>query len=188
MRIQNFGMAIAPERELFIRVLMDLERRNLPDISLYTTLNSGVRWNNEILETLSCKLPQAGRELHFAIVKKANEEDAALPAVLNVLIVHTKKEGEKAETVWHQILPADVRKVGNISFEVATKFLTVVGLIQSHRQGVELLYPAYDLPVPLSPEAEGLRGNPKAAIPVPEVEPDGVEPDAVNSAKSTIWV
>ncbi|BDD79677.1 hypothetical protein [Burkholderia phage FLC9] len=174
MRIQNFGMAIAPERELFIRVLMDLERRNLPDIGLYTTLNSGVRWNNEILETLSCKLPKEGREMHFAIVKKANEEDEKLPAVLNVLLVQTKNDGEKAEPVWHQIFPADVRKVGNISFEVARMFLQTVGLITNPRQGIELMYPAYDLQIPLNTEAPGLHGKPKAAAPLPEVpeEPD----------------
>jgi hypothetical protein len=182
MRIQNFGMAIAPERELFIRVLMDLERRNLPDIGTYTTLNSGVRWNNEILETLTCKLPQEGREMHFAIIKKTSEEDERLPAPLNILLVQTKRDGEKSEPVWHQIFAADVKKVGNISFEVARMFLTTVGLIKTPRQGVELMYPAYDLPIPLNTEAPGLHGKPMAAIPLPEVPEDddgtGMQPSA----------
>lgn len=181
MRIQKFGMDLSPDRELFHRVLMDIERRNLPDIGMFVTFNSGVRWNNEVLETLSCKLPEEGRDLHFAIVLKKSDEDERLPAELNVLLVQTKNDGTNAEPVWHQLFPADVKKVGNVSFEVVRMFLNCTAVIKSPREGVELMYPAYDLPVPLSTELPGLHGNPKAAIPVPDVTEEsdsGMRPSA----------
>jgi hypothetical protein len=170
MRIQKFGMESDPAKEMFYRVLLDIERRNLPDIGLYVTNNSGVRWNNHTYETLSCKLPQENRELHFTIVQQAVEGQAS---DLNALLVQTENlSGQPARVVWHQFFEAKTDKVGNLSFEVVRMFLNCTKTITSPRQGVELLYPAYGLQVPEVPKIPDMQAVMAAHTALPEVKDD----------------
>jgi hypothetical protein len=161
MRIQNFGANLPPERLFFARVLMDIESRDLPDLNLRWTTNSGIRWNNEPVETLTAPMPMAQSELNFGIIRLDPTKDE-----LNALIVYT----ESGVIKWHQKFEVDSNKVANTSFEIMKKFLTVAGKIPSERQGIELMYPAYGLEVPLNDELPGLKGHPKAARPLPDIK------------------
>ena len=161
MFIKNFGANLPPERLFFAQVLMDIESRNLPELDLRWTTNSGIRWNNEPVETLSAPMPNPGSELNFGVVRKDPEKPT-----ISVILVYT----EHGEIKWHQDFEAALTKVGNTSFEVMKKFLTVAGKIHSERQAIELMYPAYGLEVPINTDPPGLHGNPKSALPIPDVD------------------
>lgn len=138
MRIQNCGMETPLEKQFFTRLLLDIERRELPDCGLYFT-HGALQWNGKPIESLSCKLPEEGRELHaFAVAKDGVPNGIVLMVVMML----------KGEAKWSQEWTIDLKKIANISFELVKRFLEQTGHIKTDRQGVELMYPAYGLRVP----------------------------------------
>lgn len=144
MRIKNHGLEILPEREYFERVCNDIERRApLPDIDLFRTFNSGMRWNNLALETISVIHPtQPTRHFHFAITRKQ------VPGCVFHAILCSTLDGA---VKWFSEFETHPTKVSNLSFEVVKFFLEQTGRVKVDRELVELLYPAYGLTIPPLP-------------------------------------
>lgn len=164
MRIQNYRELMSLESRLFESVLADLAIRNLPDCGLYRTLNSGMRWNDAPLETMSAKHPsEEGRMYHFSVITNVVDGEGKL----EVLLCSTKN----GQLQFYQKWECDPTKIGNISFEVVKYFLEHQGFIKTDRQGIELMYPAYGLEVPPVPIYEKPEDRPKATYqtPLPEV-------------------
>jgi hypothetical protein len=147
------------EKQFFTRLLLDIERRELPDCGLYFT-NGALQWNGKPIETLSCKLAEEGRELHaFAAAKQGAPNGIVLMVVMML----------NGEAKWSQEWAVDMKRIANISFELVKRFLELTGHIKTDRQGIELMYPAYGLRVP------------ELVVP----EPNTIDPNRVKSYAST---
>lgn len=168
MRIRNCGMDTPLERQFFLRLLLDIERRDLPDCGLYTTLGA-LQWNGKPIETLSCSLPEDGRELHAFVTAKEGVPGGCVLMVVMML---------KGEAKWSQEWTFDPKRLANLSFELVKKFLELCGHIKTDRQGIELMYPAYGLAVPPKEEVTPNTIDPNrvksyATTPLPDVPEDG---------------
>lgn len=138
MRIQNYeSIEINTE---FERVLTDIATRELPDCGLYVTHESGMQWNGHPLDTLSAKHPTVeGQAFHFGIIL------ATGPLFQLRAITCSTNRGELS---WYQDFEVQLGKIVSLSYEIARFFLEKTGVVKTDREGVELLYPAYGLPVP----------------------------------------
>lgn len=172
MRIRNCGMDTPLEKQFFMRLLLDIERRELPDCGLYTSMGA-LQWNGKPIETLSCALPEAGRELHvFAVAKEGVPHGVVLMVVMML----------QGEAKWSQEWTIDLKKIANISFELVKRILELTEFIKTDREGIELMYPAYGLEVPPKEEVIPNTFDPNrvksyATSPLPAVpEDDEIQP------------
>jgi len=171
MRIKNAGMETPLARQFLIRLMLDIERRELPDCGLRYT-HGELQWNGAPIESLSCNLPEEGRVLHAFVVEKEGVPHGIVMMVVMML-------GNEAK--WSQEWTLDFKKIANISFELVKRFLELTGHIKTDRQGIELMYPAYGLTVPPAPVVEPNTFDPERTksyhtTPLPEVPEDENQP------------
>lgn len=164
MKIQNHGEHRREDARVFECVLDDLVTRELPDIGLTRTNNSGMRWNDAPLETLSATDPRSSDwRYHFGVVLKEKDNQPTVNAILCGT--------NKGNLSFYQDFEIDLKLVSNLVYEVVKFFLEKCGKINTDREGIELLYPAFGLEVPPLPIYEDPQDKPKATYqsPLPDV-------------------
>jgi hypothetical protein len=140
MKIKGHGFDMPRERQFFVRVCDDIERRApLPQLDIERTFASGVKQHNKPIETLTMIGTEAiGHDFHLTV---GVAED---PNLVRVLMLGTKKDGTIGFHTFYDVPPQHVNRV---SFDVLQWFYERSGLFEKKTDVERTLAPAFpDLP------------------------------------------